>query len=489
MLAQYNSVCLTFSGNIHFQRSLIRQAFVGIEGDGSGLYLSNVDIHSCESGIQISDGVDEENNNFVLLQDSKVFLNKQGILVHGTKTAPYINIQRSNISSNDYNGVSIKNWDNTYTDTDTVLVVSDSNLDKNTQSGFETSEKILVDISIQNCTFIQNSQYGVYFNRYLPYNTRPNNLSITLSNFVSNKREGLYLYSIRIDSLNVNLENNDFISNLRRALYLLFDPNTDASVVIGIKGNTFSGHTGNNYPIEIRQSSNAFSLDIQNNTFIENHGCIDITAKSDQMIVHASYNRFENIYGSSKHVIKISRGLLRFTNNIIENTTAGTLIEIGNGYDHVITNNTFAADHVSSCYVNVVSAFETDKLILAADNYWGAENISKIKEKVCDFFLNVKVARVVIWSYYLDSSMTIKQEVESEDEFDSPSIFANGSYYYGGIIDSRVIGVDKANGNLFVNRSIIIEETGLLEFFGNWVYFGENRGIIVKGIYRLFFYW
>ena len=477
-------LCSNSTGRVSIHKAVIRQATIGYSGGGSGLSIENTLIHSCENGIQISGGVGE-NIIPVLIKDTEVILNKRGILLHGTKTAPYISIQRSNISKNDYHGIQIQNWDDVVTDADadTSFVITDSSFESNGQSGFQTEENLPSDLQIKNCTFKGNSRYGLYFNRYYPNNIGQTVLSISKCYFIENSYGGIYLYSTRGGPTNIAIRDSNFETNKQRAIYLSFDPYIDYNdTVINIYNNTISSHSYSYYPFEIHQRSKSFRLTINENEFRENRGAIDIRGYGGQMRFAVINNKFQNISDVSKGVIKVSNALLEFTNNIIENATTGTLIEIGNGYDHLITNNSFISDEAVTCFVDVNSPFETDKLIKVADNFWGTDHLPRIKEKICDFFTNVQVARVQVQSYFVDSTLNVKQDSVSEDMF-VQAAFADGSYLYEGILNGTVLRPQYTNGTIFVNRSIIIGDAGKLEFAGSRIIFAENRGVIIKGNY------
>ena len=441
-------------------------------------------VHSCENGVRISEGV-AETANPVLIRDSKVFLNRRGISLHGTKDTPYVTVQRTNVSNNDYNGIEIQNWDDTVADSDanTSLVLTGCSFERNRQSGFVTSENMQSNLHIENSTFRENSQYGLYFNRYYPRNIGPTVLNISECNFSDNLQGGAYLYSTQSQQIHIRVYNNSFMGNRQRALYLNFDQSIEYSndTVIEINNNTISDQKQGYYPVEIHQRNKRFRMIFQNNTFRESRGAIYATGSDGQMKYVIMHNKFENISDASKSVIWVSDALLEFTNNVIRNATTTTILDIASGYDHKVTLNNFISDESVPCFVKIQSAFDTDKMIKLRNNYWGTDNLQRIKEKICDFFSNVKVARAQVQSFFVDPTLNATQAIDSEDAF-VKAVFSDGSYVYGGILNDTLPRPQLTNGTIFVNRSIIVEDSGRLEFAGSHIAFAENRGIILKGM-------
>ena len=451
--------------------------------------IFNLLVHSCESGIEISGGVEEKNSSNIL-QESQVLFNKKGVTVHGTKTAPYISFHKADFSNNDYTGILLQNLDDkvAYSESDTVLLVTDTIINGNKRSGFETADNVLTDVLVNNCTFELNGMYGFYFNRYYSSSSaRYNNITVTASKFIKNSRDGFYAYSTSAGPANILISRNSFSDNSQRAIYSNLDMAGDHNSYLDISENIFASHTNTYYHtiiIEERTGSVGVHIrNIRNNSFIESVGGIQISLNNVDRRVSVSYNSFQNMYGTSNSVIKVSNALLEFTYNNIENSSTEALVEIENGYNHTIRSNRFASNEAASCYIKINSVFDSEKKILVSDNYWEMDSIYRIKEKICDFFVNIKVARAEIKSYFLDYLLTSRQEVVSEDAFRRPANVVNGSYVYEGIIYDAVRGLEEDNATVQVNRSIIIEESGRLEILGSHVFFAENRGIVVKGMH------
>lgn len=459
----------------------MRQASFGISGGGKGISIKQAVIHSCDVGIQLSEGVEDPSIS-TLVQDTQISYNREGILLHGSKAAPYITIHRGNMSSNDYDGLSIVNWDNIVAnaETITVLIVTESSFERNQQYGFRTDVDLPINVSINNCTFIAQTQYSIYFYRYYSHNKWQTIFNISYTRFLDNAREGIYLYSTSVGPLRLSIYNNNFQKNVQRAMYLNIYTADENDTVVEIHNNTFSKHSYSYYPVEIQQRYRRFVLDIHNNIFIENQGAVDVRA-SDEMTVAITNNVFQTISGPLKSVIRVSGALLEFTNNLMENSTTETVLEIDGGYDHTIENNSFISTEAASCFVNVKSPFHIDKVISMSDNYWGTDNVSKIKEKICDFFINVNVARIKMTSIYLNSAMSRRHGILYEDTFVDPPTFFNGSYILAGLLNYTLIPTVEKTAVVLVNRSILIDEAGYLELAGVNIIFAENRGIIVKG--------
>ena len=411
--------------------------------------------------------------------------NENGLILHGTKPAPYISIISSEFSHNDYNGITHMNWDRNVgiedIDTDTVLKVTDSKFYKNKQSGFVANEAIDMDIWLNNCIFEENSLFGVCFYRwYYYYQTRANTLNVTASKFLRNAREGFYGYATRAYSTNIRLFQNYFTLNKRRAIYNHFDMEKNHELFLEISENTIDNQTSRSYyPVYISQESNTLNIKVHKNNFTNSFGAIKISLDKAERRIPVSCNTFQNI-SYHKSLIKVSNAVIDFSHNSIDNASTESLIELTSGYNHSISNNTFTSNEEVPCFILVATTFDTKQLISAPENYWGTASLSGIKEKICDFFINANVAHVRINSYFIDPAKTTKQDIADEDAFINPPIVVNGSCVYEGILSDKVEGLG-ANTIILVNRSIIVEEMAQLELHGSKVYFAENRGIVVKG--------
>ncbi|KAL3847789.1 hypothetical protein ACJMK2_018683 [Sinanodonta woodiana] len=476
----WSGIKLQAGGSLFTVNTRIRQANVGITGASQGLKLLKTVIHSCSDGIRLSNG--QENNNISVIIESRFVFNERGIVLHGSNPVPYITIENTEIMSNTKSGVTVENWDRILQDLacTTQLNLIGCKLSKNSQHGLETSQTIPGHILVENCSFEQNFQDGLFLYRWYNYGSRMN-LTVSSSNFNGNAGRGIYIYQVSVNSFALILSNNNFTGNVYQAVYMYASPAYDEADMIKVIENVFSYTTGQYYTLEFIHTGR-MEFQFQNNTCMESHGCLMLKSSIDTEAV-IMYNRFKNIYGVSGNVVSIDNAVLNFTYNKVENCSMSTLLEIRNGFDHVIRNNNFSSNSGISCLLKVGAPFEKDKVILAPYNYWGDTDITTIKQKICDFYLNVAVARVKLQFYFADPFMENGTliDIDNEDQFDDNLQFLNGSYLYGGIITGTLVGEDRANTPILVNRSILIEEAGVLRILGNNVSFTENRGIIVKG--------
>ncbi|KAL3847724.1 hypothetical protein ACJMK2_018620 [Sinanodonta woodiana] len=471
-----NGVPVVFSGRHPVMQAMNLWSGIKLQAGGKasrgasqGLKLLKTVIHSCKRWDSI-------------VQWARKITTFLGIVLHGSNPVPYITIENTEIMSNTKSGVTVENWDRILQDLacTTQLNLIGCKLSKNSQHGLETSQTIPGHILVENCSFEQNFQDGLFLYRWYNYGSRMN-LTVSSSNFYGNAGRGIYIYQVSVNSFALILSNNNFTGNVYQAVYMYASPAYDEADMIKVIENVFSYTTGQYFTLEFIHTGR-MEFQFQNNTCMESHGCLMLKSSIDTEAV-IMYNRFKNIYGVSGNVVSIDNAVLNFTYNKVENCSTSTLLEIRNGFDHVIKNNNFSSNSGISCLLKVGAPFEKDKVILAPYNYWGDTDITTIKQKICDFYLNVAVARVKLQFYFADPFMENGTliDIDNEDQFDDNLQFLNGSYLYGGIITGTLVGEDHANTPILVNRSILIEEAGVLRILGNNVSFTENRGIIVKG--------
>ncbi|KAK3584742.1 hypothetical protein CHS0354_002263 [Potamilus streckersoni] len=195
--------------------------------------------------------------------------------------------------------------------------------------------------------------------------------------------------------------------------------------------NMFYYSDGQKYPLEF-ECTRRMNLEFQNNTCMESPGCLYVKSSTDTQAIIKN-NTFKNIYGVSRSVVRSDNAVLNFTNNKVENCSTSTLLEIGNGFDHVIKLNNFTSNSGISCLLKIGTLFDKDKFILAPDNYWGDANSTTIKQKICDFYLNVAVARVKLQFHFSDPSMENETltSIDNEDKFDDKSTEQlRGKHYF-----------------------------------------------------------
>ncbi|KAL3847722.1 hypothetical protein ACJMK2_018618 [Sinanodonta woodiana] len=476
----WGGIKLPAGGFLFTVNTRIRQATVGITGASQGLTIRKTVIHSCSDGIRVSNGL--ENNNTSVIIESRFIFNEKGIVLHGSNPDPYITIENTEIMSNTKSGVNLENWDRVLQNPapTTKLNLISCKLSKNSQHGLEISQSIPGHILVENCSFEQNLQDGIALaSRWYGYGSSMN-LTVSHSNFNGNAGRGIFIDNY-YNPFSLFLNNNNFTRNIYHAVYMHASDAYDKADIITVIENVFSYTSGQYYPLEFTHTSRMEFL-FQNNTCMESRGCLVLRSSIDTKALIAN-NRFKNIYGVSDYVVSSDNAVLNFTYNKVENCTTSTLLEIRNGFDHVIKYNNFTSNSNISCLLNFGAHFDKDKFLLAPYNYWGDTDITAVKQKICDFFINFAVARVKLQFYFTDPFMENGTliHIDNEDNFDDNLQLLNGSYLYGGIITGTLGGEDRANTPILVNRSIIIEEAGVLCFLGNNVSFTENRGIAVKG--------
>ena len=457
---------------------------VGIKGDGQRMSVSEVLIHSCEHGIQLSSG-DLETS--VIIQGSKIVFNRNGIIMQIQKSGLNVQLQNSVVSSNDQNGIDIQ--DLKYNE-HTIIDVSNSTFWKNGRNGLQIYNYAnTVSARLKKCSFLQNSGSGLYMYMGARLTT---NITITISDsrFDENAASGVFIKHDAYNTLAINLlmHSNTFSGNIYEAISTdMYD--SVVNLYISIYKNVFLGHNNSDrYAVNLNLGDNKAAVNISNNSFTDSKGCIYVygaQSGNGKASISIFNNQLTSIYKSSKGLIKVGNFLTEITYNYMDNITSETIIEVDSDYDHNISNNTFTPNNIVSCFLKINSMYQTDKHIAAKDNYWGIVSLSEIKDKICDFSLDVRRARVILYSYFSDIFMTNRHEIYTEDEFRYLTYLENGTYIIGGIVYTNITVQPPDGANVIVNRSLIIEDSGSLEFLGHQVIFAEDRGIIVKGMCKI----
>ena len=492
---------LTFiiSGNISLSHTVVRQADVGIQGDSAGVRIRHSNLYSCNVGIQISDGImnDEFHQNvksesIFVISHTKCIYNKNGIYLHGTNEKPYFYIHHCDLSFNTGTGFTIKNWDKVKTtDISTSLFLSKSSMDNNAYYGMVSDDNIRLDLIVDHSSFSGNKRSGIYIDRNR-YENSASDIQITNSHLLENHYHGIYakLYCWHCLNDTTMISGNTFTKNERHQVYVEYysyydDENTH--VDIAIMNNTFLEHAyKSGYLVAIHSSRLNSKLAIEENTFNNSHGGIEIYGKNKKYVMAVVRNNvFQNVYGATKNVIFVTKTRLNFTENVITTCTVPVLMDLADGINHEITFNNFSNNGLTVCLVNVGEDYRHKHFIFADYNHWGSSDIELIKSLICDVFLDSSKARVLMDYFFPDVGMSSAQAISSAFHlnYQYDSELAVG--VIGGVIHSGFNMSILVSKNVIVNRTIIVDETANVLLSGFTFNFTRKRGFVLLGKYKL----
>ena len=431
-----------------------------------------------------------KSESIFVISHTKCIYNKNGIYLHGTNEKPYFYIHHCDLSLNTETGFTIKNWDNVNTtDVSTSLFLSKSSMDKNTYYGMASHGNIRLDLIADHSNFSGNKRSGIYIVRSR-YENSTSYIQITNSHLLENSYHGFYadLYCWRCFNDTTMISGNTFAKNEKHQAYVKYysyydDENTH--VDIAIMNNTFLEHTYTyGYSVAIHSSRLNSKLAIEENTFNNSHGGIEIYGKDKKDIMAVARNNvFQNVYGATKNVILVTKTRLNFTENVITTCTVPVLIDITDGINHHITFNKFTNNGLTVCLVNTGEDYHHKHFILADYNHWGSSDIELIKSLICDVFLDSSKARVLMDYFFPDVDMSSAQAISSAFDFKYQYDSELAAFVVGGVV--RLSGFIRAPRNVIVKRTIIIDETANVQLSGFTINFTRNRGFVLLGKYKL----
>ena len=428
-----------------------------------------------------------KSESIFVISHTKCIYNKNGIYLHGTNEKPNFYIHHCDFSLNTETGFTIKNWDYQYVKTS--LFLSKSSMDNNTYYGMRSHYNIHLDLIVDHSSFSGNKRSGIYILDYTRNANRASDIQITNSHLLENRYHGISvkLYCWYCLNGTIMISGNTFTKNEGHQVYVEYysyydDENTH--VDIAIMNNTFLEHTyTSGYSVAIHSSILNGKLAIEENTFNNSHGGIEIYGKNKKDIMAVVRNNvFQNVYGATKNVILVTKTRLNFTENVITTCTVPVLMDLADGMNHEITFNKFTNNGLAVCLVNTGEDYRHKHFILADYNHWGSSDIELIKSLICDVFLDSSKARVLMNYFFPDVDMSSAQAISSafDLKYQYDSELAAG--VIGGVIRSGFIMAPK---NVIVNRTIIVDETANVMLSGFTFNFTRKRGFVLLGKYKL----
>ena len=475
---------INISGNLTLKHAVIRQAVQCVTGDADGVRIINTDILACEQAVALTSGSRREFDTDALqpsdfvMRNSRAMYSNDGVVLTGVNSYKYFYISSSSFSHNQY-GIRNWNWANALGEIETHLYVADCHIEANRHTAILDNTRSYV--TVERTSLIGPSLWG-----YSSARRTPVKLSFRNSYFTGFWR--LAVYSSCYDCIsNWSFYNNQFV-NVDENIKLRHDGSGRGHLNVEIVNNTFYGspryRPDDLYTMFIAVTTRDKVL-VQNNTFDSIPGGITINPHpyGDNTIAPAllTENRFINI-GPSEVAIR-TRATVNITGNTFQNCTVPSLIELESGSDHVISENKFINNTMSSkCLLSVrENPYEPYSSIQANRNYWDSQDVSRIKGAICDFFLDSSRARVEMIEFYTspDMSTTVNHHDDFRYEFRSD---LNATVIGGVITSSSTISLDTGFGDkLIVNRSIIVEPGANVDLHSVVMEFAANRGMVVFG--------
>ena len=428
-----------------------------------------------------------KSESIFVISHTKCIYNKNGIYLHGTNEKPYFYIHHCDFSFNTETGFTIKNWD--YRHVKTSLFLSKSSMDNNTYYGMRSHSEINLDLIVDHSSFSGNKRSGIYILDHTYYANSASDIQITNSHLLENRYHGISVQLHCWHCLNdtTMISGNTFTKNERHQVYVEYYSyyvDENIHVDIAIMNNTFLEHTyTSGYSVAIHSSILNGKLAIEENTFNNSHGGIEIYGKDKKYVMAVVRNNvFQNVYGATKNVILVTQTRLNFTENVITTCTVPVLMDLADGMNHEITFNKFTNNGLTVCLVNTREAYHHKKVILADYNHWGSSDIELIKSLICDVFLDSSKARVLMNYFFPDVDMSSAQAISSAFDFKYQYDSELAAGVIGGVIRSGFI---MAPQNVIVNRTIIVDETANVMLSGFTFNFTRKRGFVLLGKYKL----
>ena len=467
--------------------AVIRQAENGVRGSADGVRIINTDILACEQAVALTSGSSREIDTDALqpddffLRESRLIYSTDGVIITGVNNDKYFYISSSSLSHNS-NGINIKNWASSSGEIETHLYVADCHIEANSANGIWDQTRSYV--TVERSSLIGPSQSGYYSSRHYSADGIPVQLTIRDSYFTGFTSRTVYSWCTHCNTVNWTFHNNRFVEHFHEDLYLHHaGAGSGEFLNLEVVNNTFQGAAYSHaFAVTITTAAQDRFL-VENNTFDSTQGGLVVGGDVYSFIsASLTNNRFINI-GPHVAAIKIRRATVNITGNTFQNCTAPSLIELESGSDHVISENKFINNTMSSkCLLSVrENPYEPYSSIQANRNYWDSQDVSRIKGAICDFFLDSSRARVEMIEFYTspDMSTTVSHHDDFRYEFRSD---LNATVIGGVITSSSTISLDTGFGDkLIVNRSIIVEPGANVDLHSVVMEFAANRGMVVFG--------
>ncbi|KAH3832133.1 hypothetical protein DPMN_105410 [Dreissena polymorpha] len=440
-------------GNVTLRHTTVRQAVVGIQGNGSNIHISNSDIYSCVQGLLLSGGISAnqlESGWGPILFKTKVTNNEQGTRMHGVLGQEIMLFEATDFDLNNY-GIEVENWANIQTQIiSTILLSENVSMSNNRNYGLYIKIGSPTVVDVRGSMFVGNRNGGVYWYQYYTNNPRQA-FTITDTLFEDTNFGISYTCNYcRTSNMTVTIASNTFNDN-KRDIYITFHSSEQSFIV----QNVFS--------------KSQEVLAIQSDTSMETNISVII-----------SENSFVNLLRGYT-AVSVSFVKTIISKNSFNNCSSTTLISVKNGFDHLIANNTFVNSTDSICYVQTKQPYTKGKTISASLNYWDTNDIFAVKSKVCDFFVDSSTAIIDVKGFYEDFSMKKLNYSKAIDMFRSAINETTNITYIGGIVDDDIDISTLGVSRFMLNRSLLIQEGVTVRIQGVTLNITDVKGIVVLG--------
>ncbi|VDI65684.1 Hypothetical predicted protein, partial [Mytilus galloprovincialis] len=443
--------------------------------------------YSCSSALRVSEG-----NNLTVthkeaipetafkIRNSEFIHNQYGIQFLGTTENPSFFIKQCNISLNSGYGIQIGNWFNrAISSVLSRLYIDMSSIERNSNHGIYSGSDGFASIFVNNTVIKDHptGSIGIYSYRYWRSGFSEN-ITIMNSEFSNNRQQSvqMYSYSSYRSCSFLKITNTTFDSNFHRSV----DVNLYSKCLsISIVGNSFQNSLGSYTAIELGNLGLQSDVKIIENTFRASHTVISVNGRNSIIPVSIQGNVFDNstpvTINSKSSLITIFNARLNFTRNTVQNCVMYSLVDIKDGVEHIFSENKFIDNQLTPCYINVETKFSRTHTISASNNFWGDTNTDTIKSKICDFFVDTRLALVKVERFYTD--ITMLSTLNISNDFKSVQQQDEKVYVIGGIINGSLSMLYPEGSIIVVNRSILILETGDVQITNASFNFSQNRGI------------
>ena len=467
--------------------AVIRQAEQGVRGSADGVRIINTDILACDQAVALTRGSSRAVNLNVLqpddfiLRESRLMYSTDGLIITGVNNEKYFYISSSSLSHNS-NGINIKNWASSSGEIETHLYVTDCHIEAN--SGYGIWDQTRSYVTVERSSLIGPSQRGYMSYRHYGRDNIPVTLTFRDSYFAGFSSSAVYTWCYSCNSVNWSFYNNRFENQPREGLFIHHIRQNRERLNLDVVNNTFHGLTGNYFAVTVTTSAiNRWVM--ENNTFDATQGGISVSGDSNNNIeVSLTGNTFTNL-GPNKYPIAMERATAYITGNLFQQCTAHSLIYLETSIDHVISENQFINNTIPNCFIEVHpdNPYDRYNSIQANRNYWDTQDVHRIKDVICDFFLDSNRARVEMTEFYTSADMSTTVSNPNADDFRYDVMSDLNTVVIGGVITSSgdTSLVTSLGYTLVVNRSIIIESGVTVDLHSVTVEFAENRGVVVFG--------
>ncbi|CAG2246407.1 unnamed protein product [Mytilus edulis] len=471
-------------GTLNIAHSVIRQGDICVQGTSEDMNINFGTFYSCNTALRVSEGINltVTKEEFIpettfKIRNSEFIYNQYGIQFQGTTEKPSLFIKKCNISLSSGYGIHIGNWFNrALNDVLSRLYIDMSSIERNSNHGIYSGSTGRASIFVNN-TIIKGhtGSIGIYsYRRYASSYTE--NITIMNSELSNNRLQSVYMYCYTCYYSVLTIINTTFESNFDRSSVEVYH---SGEVSISIIGNSFHNCRGWYPVIGLSKVGHQSDLEVFDNTFRNSYAVISVNGPDSIMPINIQGNVFMNNTQVSSNrktsLITISNARLNFTRNSVQSCLMYSLVDIKDGVEHIFSQNKFIDNLLTPCYIKVESIFNRTHAISASYNFWGETDTDTIKSKICDFFVDSRVALVTVEQFYIDITMLSTLNISNAFEFIQQS--DENVYIVEGIFDSSVPLLFPEDSTFIVNRSILIAENGDVQISKASFNFSQDRGV------------